>query len=112
VRRTAQVADRLDPAAGRLAGWLRVTPPGLALPEDVMMDVSTLGDFGELGFPLWVRLTHWFNALFLLLLARSGLAILAAHPKLYWNVDCRPGQRVVAVHQEDDAHGPDVVLDG
>jgi methionine sulfoxide reductase catalytic subunit len=46
---------------------------------------------GDLGFPLWIRLTHWFNALFLLLLARSGLAILAAHPKLYWNADSRPG---------------------
>ena len=55
------------------------------------MDVSPLGDFGELGFPLGVRLCHWFNVLFLLLLARSGLAILAAHPKLYWNIDSRPG---------------------
>jgi DMSO/TMAO reductase YedYZ molybdopterin-dependent catalytic subunit/thiosulfate reductase cytochrome b subunit len=47
--------------------------------------------FADLGFPLGIRLTHWFNALFVLLLARSGLAILAAHPKLYWNVDSRPG---------------------
>ena len=45
----------------------------------------------ELGFPLGVRLTHWFNVLFLTLLARSGLAILAAHPKLYWNMHARPG---------------------
>ena len=45
----------------------------------------------DLGFPLWVRLTHWFNFLFLTLLVRSGLAILAAHPKLYWNVHSRPG---------------------
>ncbi len=45
----------------------------------------------ELGFPLWLRLAHWFNVLFLFLLVRSGLAILAAHPKLYWNVDARPG---------------------
>ncbi len=55
------------------------------------MDPSSIGDFGELGFPLWLRLTHWFNALFLLLLARSGLAILSAHPKLYWNIHSRPG---------------------
>jgi len=45
----------------------------------------------ELGFPLGIRLTHWFNLLFLTLLARSGLAILSAHPKLYWNRDARPG---------------------
>ncbi len=45
----------------------------------------------ELGFPLGVRLTHWFNVLFITLLARSGLAILAAHPKLYWNIHAWPG---------------------
>src|SRR5947209_13988263 len=45
----------------------------------------------ELGFPIWVRATHWFNVLFMTLLIRSGIAILAGHPKLYWNQDCRPG---------------------
>ncbi|MGH7169602.1 MAG: molybdopterin-dependent oxidoreductase [Gemmataceae bacterium] len=44
----------------------------------------------ELGFPLGIRLTHWFNVLFLTLLARSGLAILAEHPKLYWNIHAWP----------------------
>lgn len=44
----------------------------------------------ELGFPWEIRLTHWFNALFVTLLARSGLAILSAHPKLYWNIDAWP----------------------
>lgn len=47
----------------------------------------------ELGFPLWVRLTHWFNVLFMTLLIRSGIAILAGHPMLYWNQDCRPGSQ-------------------
>jgi DMSO/TMAO reductase YedYZ molybdopterin-dependent catalytic subunit/thiosulfate reductase cytochrome b subunit len=45
----------------------------------------------ELGFPVWVRATHWFNFLFLSMLARSGLEILAGHPKLYWNNACMPG---------------------
>lgn len=45
----------------------------------------------ELGFPLWVRVTHYLNVIFILLLFRSGLEILSAHPKLYWNDDCRPG---------------------
>ena len=45
----------------------------------------------ELGFPIWVRATHWFNFLFMTMLVRSGIAILAGHPKLYWNQDCRPG---------------------
>lgn len=45
----------------------------------------------ELGFPLGIRLTHWFSFLFVTLLIRSGLAILSAHPRLYWNVDARTG---------------------
>jgi sulfoxide reductase catalytic subunit YedY len=44
----------------------------------------------ELGFPLGIRLTHWFNLLFITLLIRSGLAILAAHPKLYWYMHAWP----------------------
>jgi sulfoxide reductase catalytic subunit YedY len=44
----------------------------------------------ELGFPLGIRLTHWFNFLFVTMLIRSGIAILGAHPKLYWNVDAWP----------------------
>ena len=31
------------------------------------------------------------NFLFLVLLVRSGLQILADHPRLYWNVHCTPG---------------------
>lgn len=34
--------------------------------------------------PLAVRLTHWVNALCLLVLSMSGLQILNAHPALYW----------------------------
>ena len=34
--------------------------------------------------PLLVRLTHWVNALCLLVLLMSGLQILNAHPALYW----------------------------
>jgi DMSO/TMAO reductase YedYZ molybdopterin-dependent catalytic subunit/thiosulfate reductase cytochrome b subunit len=52
-------------------------------------------DPGVLGFPLWVRLTHFFDILFLSLLIRSGIEILGAHPMLYWNDDCRPGSEWV-----------------
>lgn len=45
----------------------------------------------DLGFPLWVRITHFFNFLFMSLLIRSGIEILSAHPKLYWNNSCGPG---------------------
>lgn len=45
----------------------------------------------QLGFPFVIRLTHFFNILFLSLLARSGIEILGGHPKLYWNDACTPG---------------------
>jgi thiosulfate reductase cytochrome b subunit len=44
-----------------------------------------------LDYPLWLRATHVFNFLFLSLLVRSGLEILSAHPRLYWNDHCTPG---------------------
>ena len=44
-----------------------------------------------LDYPAWVRITHFLNFLFLTLLLRSGLEILSAHPKLYWNDHCPPG---------------------
>jgi DMSO/TMAO reductase YedYZ molybdopterin-dependent catalytic subunit/thiosulfate reductase cytochrome b subunit len=42
--------------------------------------------------PLFVVITHWLNVLFLLLMARSGLEVLSAFPKLYWQSDCPPGR--------------------
>jgi sulfoxide reductase catalytic subunit YedY len=44
-----------------------------------------------LDFPLWLRATHFFNFLFVSLLVRSGLEILSAHPRFYWNDHCTPG---------------------
>jgi DMSO/TMAO reductase YedYZ molybdopterin-dependent catalytic subunit/thiosulfate reductase cytochrome b subunit len=43
------------------------------------------------GFPAWLRITHYVNFLFLILLIRSGLQILMDHPRLYWNLHCTPG---------------------
>jgi sulfoxide reductase catalytic subunit YedY len=43
------------------------------------------------GFPAWLRITHYVNFLFMILLIRSGLQILMDHPRLYWNVHCTPG---------------------
>ena len=43
------------------------------------------------GFPAWLRITHYVNFLFMILLVRSGLQILMDHPRLYWNVHCTPG---------------------
>lgn len=43
------------------------------------------------GFAVGLRLTHFVNLLFIILLARSGLQILMDHPRLYWNVHSTPG---------------------
>jgi DMSO/TMAO reductase YedYZ molybdopterin-dependent catalytic subunit/thiosulfate reductase cytochrome b subunit len=50
-----------------------------------------MDDMLQLGFPLWVRLTHLFNFLFITLLIRSGIEIIGAHPKFYWRDDSLPG---------------------
>lgn len=44
----------------------------------------------SLDFPVWLRLTHYVNLLFVGLLIRSGVEILSAHPRLYWNDGCTP----------------------
>jgi DMSO/TMAO reductase YedYZ molybdopterin-dependent catalytic subunit/thiosulfate reductase cytochrome b subunit len=50
---------------------------------------------GDLGFPIWLRINHFINLFCIFLLMRSGLQILADHPKLYWNDHCRPGSEWV-----------------
>jgi thiosulfate reductase cytochrome b subunit len=44
----------------------------------------------ESGFPLWLRVEHFLNMLFMFFILRSGIQILADHPRLYWNRDCTP----------------------
>jgi thiosulfate reductase cytochrome b subunit len=43
------------------------------------------------GFPAWLRWQHFFNIVFVMFIIRSGLQILADHPRLYLNSGCRPG---------------------
>ncbi|TSE00963.1 molybdopterin-dependent oxidoreductase [Skermania sp. ID1734] len=46
----------------------------------------------ELDFPAWLRIEHWLNVLFITLLIRSGIEILASYPKLFWRDDSKPGE--------------------
>ena len=41
-------------------------------------------------FPTWLSVTHFINLLFTSLLVRSGIQILADHPRLYMNRSCAP----------------------
>ncbi|MBV9617482.1 MAG: molybdopterin-dependent oxidoreductase [Ktedonobacteraceae bacterium] len=52
------------------------------------MSVSLV--IASLGFPIWLRASHYINLLFIGLLMRSGIQILGAHPRLYWNNGCKP----------------------
>ena len=52
---------------------------------------NTDSESPAVGFPGWIRLTHFVNFFFLILLVRSGLQILIDHPRLYWNVHSTPG---------------------
>ncbi|GMV94872.1 MAG: hypothetical protein AMXMBFR82_46500 [Candidatus Hydrogenedentota bacterium] len=73
-----------------LLAWLQYLLFGLApVPLDYSIDPSLPPS--PHGFPAWLRLTHLFNFFFLMMLARSGLSILADHPRLYWNHHCTPG---------------------
>ena len=47
----------------------------------------------SLAFPLWIRLTHYINILFIGLMIRSGIQILSAHPRLYWSNRSEPNNR-------------------
>lgn len=42
-------------------------------------------------FPLWLRVTHLINFLFMGMLIRSGIEIIASHPRFYLNDHCTPG---------------------
>lgn len=42
-------------------------------------------------FPAWLRITHFVNVFFLVMLIRSGWEIIASHPRFYWNNHCTPG---------------------
>jgi len=72
------------------ASWIEVAVAGLPyippIPQIYPNDFA-----GPHGFPLWVRYCHFFNFLFVMMLIRSGLSILADHPRLYFNDGCTPG---------------------
>ncbi len=68
------------------ASWLQV-----ALFGQPAIPPAAAGRAALHGFPVWVRYCHFFTFLFVTLLIRSGLSILADHPRLYFNDDCTPG---------------------
>jgi DMSO/TMAO reductase YedYZ molybdopterin-dependent catalytic subunit/thiosulfate reductase cytochrome b subunit len=83
-----------------IAAAVLTLPVLLAWIQAVGWGAGTLPDMSErvirsgvepIGFPIWLRVTHYVNLILLVLLVRSGLQILVDHPRLYWNVHCTPG---------------------
>src|SRR5215467_6293616 len=44
------------------------------------------------GFPLWLRILHFLNLIFMLFIIRAGIQILADHPRLQTDAGSRPGR--------------------
>lgn len=44
------------------------------------------------GLPLWVDVLHFLNLLIVVFIIRSGIQILADHPRLYWTRHSTPGR--------------------
>jgi DMSO/TMAO reductase YedYZ molybdopterin-dependent catalytic subunit/thiosulfate reductase cytochrome b subunit len=68
--------------------WLQYLFFGL--PPDPSIAIVGITATSPKGFPGWLCLSHWVNFFFLILIIRSGLSILADHPRLYWNNGCAP----------------------
>ncbi len=67
--------------------WAIAGLPAISVPPTLTPETAT----EPYGFPAWLRITHYVNFFFMILLVRSGLQILMDHPRLYWNVHCTPG---------------------
>ncbi|PYQ69742.1 MAG: hypothetical protein DMG04_27165 [Acidobacteria bacterium] len=90
----------IRPSLVALGALLVVIPVAIAWIEMSLWGLPTIAPIASVnpnnvasphGFPVWVRYCHFFNFLFVTLLIRSGLSILADHPRLYFNNDCTPG---------------------
>jgi len=70
------------------AAWIEWAVAGL---PRIVLPSETGNPSSPHGFPLWLRLCHFLNFAFVMLLIRSGLSILMDHPRLYFNDHCTPG---------------------
>ena len=94
-----RLVARFQPGALAVCAALVLVPVGLAwaqylafgLPTDPSARLVAPTAADPQGFPAWLRIGHWVNFFFLVLIVRSGLSILADHARLYWNNGCAPG---------------------
>ncbi len=53
---------------------------------------TNFGNGFATSMPAWLRVQHFLNLFFLLFIIRSGIQILADHPRLYWTRNSTPGR--------------------
>jgi len=53
---------------------------------------SELPAHTPVGFPAWVGWQHFLNMFFMIFIIRSGVTIIADHPRLYWTRHATPGK--------------------
>lgn len=58
----------------------------------------------DTGFPTWLRLLHFLNLLFMTFIIRSGLQILAEHPRLQTDAGSEPGREWLRLRGPVPAH--------
>lgn len=74
------VAKGLRDTAG-VASFIRRYPGTMLTPRPT-----------SVGIPWWARWQHFFNLFFMMFIIRSGLQILADHPRLYFDRNSTPGR--------------------
>jgi methionine sulfoxide reductase catalytic subunit len=53
---------------------------------------SELPDGAPVGFPAWLGWQHFLNAFLMIFIIRSGITIMADHPRFYWTRHSTPGK--------------------
>ncbi len=74
------------------AKGLRATGSVQRFIEDYPGTVTSAGAERSAGLPIWVGAQHFLNLFLMIFIIRSGLQILADHPRLYWTRHSTPGR--------------------
>lgn len=95
-----RIAIRIQAKWMVLFAFLAIAPAAVAWGQYLCMGLPEIVEramfhpdsaFDPIGFPIWIRLTHFVNFFMMVLLVRSGISILMDHPRLYWNDHSTPG---------------------
>ncbi|MEY4392830.1 MAG: hypothetical protein RL595_79, partial [Planctomycetota bacterium] len=95
-----RIAIRIQAKWMVLFAFLAIAPAAVAWGQYLCMGLPEIVErakfhpesaFDPVGFPIWIRLTHFVNFFMMVLLVRSGISILMDHPRLYWNDHSTPG---------------------